>query len=175
MLRPGIVHRLDKNTSGLMLVAKNDMAHVSLAQQIKNKTCVRKYLALLEGNLKEDEGEIETFIERAKSDRKKMAVSNKGKLAMTKYKIVSRYTTACLVEFSLKTGRTHQIRVHAKELGHPVIGDDVYGHGLKGLNGQLLHSYYITFVHPRTLQEMHFEVELPSYFKDYISKLKTLQ
>jgi len=192
VLRPGIVHRLDKNTSGLMLVAKNDMAHVSLAQQIKNKTCVRKYLALLEGNLKEDEGvldarkegiqyltqeqgTIDAPIGRHPSDRKKMAVSNKGKLAMTKYKIVSRYTTACLVEFSLKTGRTHQIRVHAKELGHPVIGDDVYGHGLKGLNGQLLHSYYITFVHPRTLQEMHFEVELPSYFKDYISKLKTLQ
>lgn len=171
VLRPGIVHRLDKNTSGLMLVAKNDIAHVNLAQQIKNKTCSRKYKALLEGNLKQDEGDIETYIERAKSDRKKMSVSDKGKLASSHYKVLQRYTTACLVEFSLRTGRTHQIRVHAKELSHPVVGDDVYGHAVKGLSGQLLHSYSITFTHPRTNKQMHFEIDLPDYFKDYIRKL----
>ena len=175
VLRPGIVHRLDKNTSGLMLVAKNDMAHISLAQQIKDKTCARKYKALLEGNLKQDEGDIETYIDRAKSDRKKMSVSDKGKLASTHYKVLERYTPACLVEFSLKTGRTHQIRVHAKELSHPVVGDEVYGHAVKGLAGQLLHSYSITFTHPRTGEQLHFETDLPDYFKEYMSKLKPIK
>lgn len=174
VLRPGIVHRLDKNTSGLMVVAKNDMAHVSLAEQIKNKTCARKYLALLDGNLKQVEGNIESYIDRSKSDRKKMAVSDKGKYAITHYKVIKRFATACLVEFALKTGRTHQIRVHAKQLGHAVVGDDVYGRAVKGLNGQLLHSYSLTFVHPRTCKEMHFEIPLPPYFEEYMAKLRVL-
>ena len=172
VLRPGIVHRLDKNTSGLMVVAKNDMAHISLSKQIKDKTCKRKYLALVEGHLKEDSGTIKTFIDRNPKDRKKMAVTASGREAITNYKVVKRYIGYDLVEFSLQTGRTHQIRVHAKSLGHPVVGDDVYGKAVKGLNGQLLHSYYIEFVHPRTQEKMSFSIGLPQHFEDYLKKLK---
>ena len=173
VLRPGIVHRLDKNTSGLMIVAKNDKAHVSLAAQIKDKTCKRKYLALVNGHFKNDKGHIETYIERDKKDRKKMAVSDKGKLAITNYKVKERYDKFDLVEFSLQTGRTHQIRVHCKALGHTIVGDDVYGKAEKNLNGQLLHSYSLEFVHPSTGKIMNFTIELPQHFKDYLSKQKT--
>lgn len=175
VLRPGIVHRLDKNTSGLMLVAKNDLAHISLAQQIKDKTCKRKYFALVEGHFKEQEGLIETYIERDKKDRKKMAVSDKGKLAITNYKVVKSFEGYDLVEFSLQTGRTHQIRVHCKMKGHSVVGDDIYGHAVKGLAGQLLHSYSITFSHPRTNELMHFEIGLPKHFEEFMSKLKSYE
>ena len=170
-LRPGIVHRLDKNTSGLMLVAKNDFAHNSLALQIKDKVCKRKYIALCDGVFKEDEGNIDTFIERSKSDRKKMTVSNRGKRAVTNFKVIKRYLKNTLVEFSLQTGRTHQIRVHCKMINHSIVGDDVYGKAVKELKGQLLHSYKISFIHPRTEEEMNFEVDLPEYFKNYLNKL----
>ena len=172
VLRPGIVHRLDKETSGLLVVAKNDKAHISLAKQIKDKTCKRNYLAILEGNLKEDSGEIKTYIARDKKDRKKMAVSDSGREAITDYKVLERFKNACFVEFSLKTGRTHQIRVHAKYLGHPIIGDKVYGKEVKGLEGQLLHAYRLTFIHPTTLKEMTFEAPLPDYFENYLKKLR---
>ncbi len=171
-LRPGIVHRLDKDTSGLLLIAKNDMAHVSLAEQIKNKTCHRNYLALLEGNPKDDTGRIETYIKRDPKDRKKMSVQSSGRVAITDYKVLKRFEKTCLVEFMLQTGRTHQIRVHAKHLNHPVVGDKLYGHEVKGLNGQLLHAYKISFTHPRTQQEMTFEVNLPDYFEEYLKKQK---
>ncbi len=172
VLRPGIVHRLDKETSGLLVVAKNDKAHISLAKQIKDKTCKRNYLAILEGNLKEDSGGIKTYIARDKKDRKKMAVSDSGREAITDYKVLERFKNACFVEFSLKTGRTHQIRVHAKYLGHPIIGDKVYGKEVKGLEGQLLHAYRLTFIHPTTLKEMTFEAPLPDYFENYLKKLR---
>lgn len=171
-LRPGIVHRLDKDTSGLLLVAKNDFAHVDLAEQIKNKTCHRNYLAILEGNLKDDCGQIKTFIKRDQKDRKKMSVQDTGRIAITDYRVLKRYEKCCLVEFSLQTGRTHQIRVHAKYLNHAIVGDKLYGKEVKGLNGQLLHAYKISFIHPRTKKIMTFEASLPSYFKAYLENLK---
>lgn len=174
VLRPGIVHRLDKDTSGLMLVAKNDFSHNSLALQIKNKVCHRNYIALLDGNLKENKGTIETFIDRNKKDRKKMAVSDSGKWATTEYEVLQRYEKNCLVKFNLKTGRTHQIRVHCAHLGHPIVGDPVYGKMVKDLDGQLLHSFKIEFIHPRTNRTMSFEIALPDYFERYVKKLKAV-
>lgn len=174
-LRPGIVHRLDKDTSGLLVVAKNDFAHVRLAEQIKNKTCHRNYLALLEGNLPNNEGRIETFIRRDPKDRKKMSVQNSGRVAITDYKVLKRFEKCCLVEFSLQTGRTHQIRVHCKYLNHPIVGDKLYGKEEKGLAGQLLHAYKLSFFHPRTEQFVTFEADLPSYFEECLKKQKELQ
>lgn len=172
VLRPGIVHRLDKNTSGLMLVAKNDFTHNALADMISKKDVKRKYYALLDGVVWDNEGRIETFLARDKKDRKKYAVSNDGKLAISLYHVVKRYQGATLVEFSLVTGRTHQIRVHSAYLGHPVIGDDVYGKADKNLKGQLLHSHSLEFIHPRTRKTMFFESPLPGYFQKRISKLQ---
>ena len=172
VLRPGIVHRLDKNTSGLMLVAKNDFTHNALAEMIAKKEVKRKYYALLDGVVWDNEGKIETYLARDKKDRKKYAVSSDGKLAISLYKVVKRFATATLVEFSLVTGRTHQIRVHSAYIGHPVIGDDVYGKADKKLKGQLLHSHSLEFIHPRTKKEMSFTSPLPDYFENYISTLK---
>lgn len=173
-LRPGIVHRLDKDTSGLLVIAKNDFAHVRLAEQIKNKTCHRNYLAVLDGNLKENEGRIETFIKRDPKDRMKMSVQGSGRVAITDFKVLKRFEKCCLVEFALQTGRTHQIRVHSKYLNHPIVGDKLYGKEVKGLAGQLLHAYKISFVHPRSGELMTFEADLPDYFKDYLKKQKEI-
>ncbi len=175
VIRPGIVHRLDKDTSGLMLVAKNDISHRKLASQIAEKSCVRKYISLLCGNLKKDEGTIVTNIGRSHTDRKKMAVvpENEGKVAISIFKVLERFRKYTLVEWTLKTGRTHQIRVHAKYLGHPVASDPVYGLANElGQKGQLLHSAYIKFTHPTTGKEMEFSSPLPPYFEEVVQKLR---
>ncbi len=169
-LRPGIVHRLDKDTSGLLVVAKNDFAHRNLAEQIKTKNAKRDYLAVLEGNLPENEGKIETFLKRDPKDRKKISVQNSGRNAVTHYKVLERFEKCCLVQFSLETGRTHQIRVHAKYLNHPVVGDKLYGHEVKGLDGQLLHAFRLSFTHPRTGNQMTFEAPTPKYFDEFLQK-----
>ena len=175
VLRPGIVHRLDKDTAGLMLVAKNDFSHNRLAEMIKNKEVKRKYLALLSGVVWENSGKIQTFLARDKNNRKKYAVSSEGKQAISLFEVKRRYQNATLVEFSLITGRTHQIRVQSAYIGHPVVGDAVYGRADKNLKGQLLFSYSLEFVHPRTGQEMKFELPLPDYFQNYIDKLTPYQ
>jgi 23S rRNA pseudouridine1911/1915/1917 synthase len=175
VLRPGIVHRLDKNTSGLMLVAKNDKAHNFLAQCLKDHSIKRIYYALVQGNIKEDEGEINAPLGRSEKDRKKYAVTQKNsKEAITNYWVVERYGSYTLVKLRLKTGRTHQIRVHMKHIGHPVVGDDVYGTKSDkfGLKGQLLHSKTLGFVHPATSQYMEFDSELPDYFIKVLNKIK---
>ena len=179
VIRPGIVHRIDKNTSGLLVVAKNDRAHVNLAEQIAEKTCRRTYIALLEGNLKDDSGTVTTYIGRSQSDRTKMAVvpPEKGKIAITDYTVLERaqfggqsYT---LCRFDLHTGRTHQIRVHAKYLNHPVVGDDVYGRKKRefNLNGQLLHAWRLEFTHPTSGERLVFTAPLPDYFREVLKKL----
>lgn len=174
VVRPGIVHRIDKNTSGLLVVAKNDLAHISLAKQIENKTCKRIYLALLEGVVKTDKGKIDTFINRSEKDRTKMAVSTFGREAITEYKVIKRYNNYTLCEFSLKTGRTHQIRVHAKHIGHPVVGDKEYGYKNQkfNLNGQLLHAHKLEFVHPTKGEKMCFSAPLPDYFEKILKSIK---
>ena len=175
VIRPGIVHRIDKDTSGLLIVAKNDKAHISLASQIENKTCKRIYLALLHGKVANDCGVIDTFIDRSQKDRTAYAVSvNKGRHAVTDYRVLKRYEGYTLCEFSLRTGRTHQIRVHSKHLGNPVVGDKTYGPKKCPFNlaGQLLHAYSLTFVHPSTGEQMTFTCDLPDYFKGVLSKLK---
>lgn len=176
VIRPGIVHRIDKDTSGLLVVAKNDAAHLSLSKQIESKTCKRTYIALLEGILKDDSGTVTTYIGRDPRDRIKMAVvpPEKGKLAITDYMVLKRYSEGfTLCRFDLKTGRTHQIRVHAKHIAHPVVGDPVYGVKKQKfkLNGQLLHAWRLALTHPATGEEMTFEAPLPDYFSDVLNKL----
>ncbi len=177
VIRPGIVHRIDKDTSGLLVVAKNDAAHVSLAAQIQNKTCKRTYIALLEGVLKQDDGRIETHIERSQKNRTMMTVSDKGRLAITEFKVLKRYDNYTLCEFNLKTGRTHQIRVHSKFIGHPIVGDPVYGYKNQkfSLNGQLLHAVKLELTHPVTGERMTFTAPLPDYFLNVLSKLDNKQ
>lgn len=176
VLRPGIVHRIDKDTSGLLVVAKNDKAHLSLSKQIENKTCRRTYLALLEGVMNVDSGTVTTYIGRDPADRIKMAVvpPEKGKIAVTDYRVLKRYREKfTLCRFDLHTGRTHQIRVHAKYLGFPVVGDPVYGVKKQKfkLKGQLLHAWKLQFEHPSTGEQMQFEAPLPDYFEKILKKL----
>lgn len=175
VIRPGIVHRIDKNTSGLLAVAKNDAAHLNLAEQIAGKSCRRTYVALLEGNLKDDSGTVTTYIGRSQSDRTKMAVvpPEKGKIAITDYKVIQRSQGYTYCRFDLHTGRTHQIRVHAKYLNHPVVGDDVYGRKKRefNLNGQLLHACRLELSHPSTGERMVFTAPLPGYFAAVLKKL----
>lgn len=173
VIRPGIVHRIDKDTSGLLVVAKNDEAHLSLSEQIKNKTCHRIYLALLEGTVKQNDGIIDTFIGRSDKNRTMMAVKDSGRRAVTHFKVLKRYKEFTFAEFRLETGRTHQIRVHCKYIGHPIVGDPVYGYEKQKfkLNGQLLHAWKLELTHPSTGERMSFEAPLPDYFQAVLQKL----
>lgn len=170
--RPGIVHRIDKDTSGLLMVAKNDMAHRSLAAQLKAKTNEREYVALVHGVIKEDQGTIDAPLGRSPKDRKKQAVVADGRHAVTRFKVLKRYQHYTLVSCRLETGRTHQIRVHMKYIGHPLAGDPFYGprKTLPG-NGQYLHARLLGFKHPRTGKQLTFTAPLPSYFQKMLDKL----
>lgn len=173
-IRPGIVHRLDKDTTGLMVVAKNNMSHLFLSSEIKERKVTRKYMALVEGQVKESKGLIDAPIGRHKTDRKKMAVDVKnGKEARTYYNVIERYNEFTLLECKLETGRTHQIRVHLSYIGYPVVGDPLYGRkDTRGLPGQMLHAYYLEFVHPRTKKRMSFRSELPREFEEFMESVK---
>lgn len=175
VIRPGIVHRIDKDTSGLLIVAKNDFSHHHLAEQIKVHSFTRKYQAVVTGNLKDDGGTVNAPIGRHPTDRKKMAVTSKNsREAVTHYRVIARYHGYTHIELTLETGRTHQIRVHMAYIGHPVAGDPVYGGKkyLAKLNGQCLHAYYISFVHPRTGETLTFSSALPDYFTDFLNSLQ---
>ena len=175
VIRPGIVHRIDKDTSGLLIVAKNDTAHTSLAAQIQAHSFRREYEAVVVGNFREDSGTIDRPLGRSPQDRKKQAINGLNpRNAVTHYQVIERFRGFCHCRFILETGRTHQIRVHAASMGHPVAGDTVYGDAKHtyGLNGQCLHARVIGFVHPRTGEYMEFTSELPSYFTDFLSKME---
>lgn len=175
VVRPGIVHRLDKDTSGIMVCAKNDSAHLSLSGQIENKTARRTYLAVVRGNVKSDGGIIETLIDRDKNDRKKMSVTSKsGRRAVSEYEVLERFGKYTVVRCTLHTGRTHQIRVHMEYLGHPLVGDPKYS-PMKtpfSIKGQALHSHTMTFIHPSSGKELFFEAPLPEDMQKIITRLR---
>ena len=174
VIRPGIVHRIDKDTSGLLIVAKNDMAHLDLANQIKEHSFHRAYQAVVYGNIKEENGTVHQPIGRSPKDRKKMAVVDKNsKDAITHYEVIRRYGDFTHIRCILETGRTHQIRVHMSYIGHPLAGDSVYGPKkvISSLNGQCLHAGEIGFVHPRTKKYMEFKSNLPDYFVSFLNKI----
>lgn len=171
-IRPGIVHRLDKDTSGVIIVAKNDKAHINLSEQIKNHEVEKTYIALVRGNVKENEATINMPIGRSTKDRKKMAVTKTGKNAVTHFKVLKRHNNYTLLEVKIETGRTHQIRVHLAEIGYPIIGDTTYSNGKNewGVVGQCLHAKSIKFKHPATGKEMFIEAPLPKYFEEIIKE-----
>ncbi len=174
VMRPGIVHRIDKNTSGLLMVAKNDLAHTGLAAQIKAHSFMREYEAVVYGNIKDEEGTVNAPIGRHPIKRKQMAVVNGGREAVTHYKVIERFDGFTHIGVRLETGRTHQIRVHMAYIGHPVAGDEVYGPKkvITELGGQCLHAKKIGFTHPRTGEYMEFDSPLPDYFKKFLQRLK---
>ena len=175
VIRPGIVHRIDKDTSGLLCVAKNDNAHHFLAEQLKDHTMAREYIALVRGVIKENSGTVEMPIGRDKKDRQKMAVTKEGKPAITHFVVMERFKDHTLVKCQLVSGRTHQIRVHMSAIGHPVEGDPLYsGKNYDKLyqNGQLLVAYKLKLIHPKTKKEMVFEIDLPDYFVNLLNTLK---
>ena len=173
-VRPGIVHRLDKDTSGLLIIAKNDNSHIKMSEQIKNREVTKIYIALVRGVIAENEATIDMPIARSTKDRKKMAVNRNGKKAVTHFKVLKRYDKYTLLQIKIDTGRTHQIRVHMAEIGHPVVGDMVYSNGKNdfGVEGQMLHSKILEFKHPIKGKEMHLEAKIPEYFEDVLRQLE---
>ena len=173
-IRPGIVHRIDKDTSGLIIIAKNDNAHINLSKQIQNREVKKTYIALVRGNVKENEATINMPIGRSTKDRKKMAVTKTGKEAITHFKVLKRYLEYTLLEVNIETGRTHQIRVHLSQIGYPIVGDEVYSNGKNPFNvkGQMLHAAKLTFKHPTTNKEVTFEAPLPKYFIEVLERLE---
>ena len=168
-----VVHRLDKDTSGLIIVAKNDKAHINMSEQIKERNVKKTYIALVRGNVPEEEATINMPIGRSTKDRKKMAVTKNGKQAITHFKVLKRYSKYTLLEIKIETGRTHQIRVHMAEIGYPVVGDAVYSNGKNefGIEGQMLHAYKLEFMHPITNKHMELTAPLPQYFEEILKKL----
>ena len=172
-IRPGIVHRLDKDTSGIIIVAKNDIAHINISNQIKERKVKKTYIALVRGNVPEEEATINMPIGRSTRDRKKMAVNKDGKPAITHFKVLKRYGKYTLLEVKIETGRTHQIRVHMSHIGHGIIGDELYGYVDENLiNRQALHAYSLSFNQPRTKENLEFKAELPNDIKNLIEKLR---
>ena len=173
-IRPGIVHRIDKDTSGLLIVAKNDNVHVKMSEQIKNHEVKKTYIALVRGVFKENEATIDMPIGRSTSDRKKMAINKNGKNAITHIKVLKRFDKYTLLKVNIETGRTHQIRVHLSHIGYPIVGDYTYSNGKNEFDviGQCLHAQKLEFKHPITQKDMCLEAELPQYFKDILDKLK---
>ncbi len=171
VVRPGIVHRIDKDTSGLLMIAKNDKASLSLTEQLKKHECKRIYHALVHGEINEDRGRINAPISRSKDDRKKMAVDKDGKVAITNFRVLKRFKNYTYIECKLETGRTHQIRVHLSYIGYPLVGDQVYGRRKTEDGGQFLHAKTIGFIHPSTNEWMEFDSELPEYFVKFMENL----
>lgn len=173
-IRPGIVHRIDKDTSGLLIIAKHDKAHINVSEQIKNHEVKKTYIALVRGNVKENEATIDMPIARSTKDRTKMAVSKNGKNAVTHIKVLERFNDYTLLEVNIETGRTHQIRVHMSQIGYPIVGDYVYSNGRNpfGVEGQMLHSQKLEFVHPISGKKMSLEAPLPEYFEEVLKVLR---
>lgn len=176
-IRPGIVHRIDKDTSGLLVIAKNDVAHINLSNQIKHREVKKIYVALVRGVISENEATIKMPIGRSTKDRKKMAVDKNGKEAITHFKVLNRYNKYTYIQVKIDTGRTHQIRVHMSHIGYPVVGDAVYSNGKNdfGVEGQMLHAKELEFKHPTTGENMHFEAPLPEYFEKVLKELETIE
>lgn len=178
VIRPGIVHRIDKDTSGILVVAKNNASHLALSKQIKDHSMTRKYIAIVHGNIKNDTGTIDAPIGRSKTDRKKMTVTSEhSRNAVTHFRVLERFGNYTFAEFRLETGRTHQIRVHTKYMGNPVLGDPVYGPAKNefGIKGQMLHAKVLGFLHPSTGEYLEFETELPERFRNILDKLKKVE
>ena len=173
-IRPGIVHRLDKDTSGALIVAKNDKSHIKMSEQIKNHEVEKTYIALVKGFVKENEATINMPIGRSLKDRKKMAVRKEGKNAVTHFKVIERFPNYTLLEVKIETGRTHQIRVHLSEIGYPIVGDEVYSNGKNewNIHGQCLHAKSLKFKHPITEKEMYIEAPIPDYLQNIIKELE---
>ena len=170
--RPGIVHRIDRDTSGLIIAAKNDAAHLALSEQLSDHSLARVYECVVHGRMREDAGTVDAPIARHPSDRKRMAVVPGGRRAVTHWEVIARYNGWTHLRCRLETGRTHQIRVHMAHIGHPLLGDEVYGKSPeKGLTGQCLHARELKFVHPRTLESIHLTTELPEYFTQVLERL----